>query len=127
MATYPKQLQLIDSPSSIREGARGLGDKVVYSNGFTPPSDVTVNALLAVINDTLYGLDLSGITNQIRTRDRYRRFDTSFGDTVVYPGGVAMTSDQAANEMIEIMRVLWDVDRAVTNNSIGYATSVDNT
>jgi hypothetical protein len=126
MATYPKQLQLIDSPSSIRGGTYGLGSSTVYSNGFTPPGDVTVNDLLAVIQDTLYGIDLSGATNEKRTRDRYRHFDTSFGDTVVYPGGVAVTSDQAANEMIDIMRVLWDIDRAVTNNSIGYATSVDN-
>ena len=121
---YPKQLQLIDERSSIRKGSRALGDQVVYSNGFTPPADVTVNDLLAVINALLYGIDLTGITNNIRTRDRYRAFDTPFGDTVVYPGGVAMTSDQYANEMIEILRVLWDIDRTVTNNGIGYATSV---
>ena len=121
---YPKQLQLIDERSSIRKGNRGLGDQVIYSNGFTPPADVTVNDLLGVINNLLYGIDLSGATNSRRTRDRYRAFDTPFGDTVVYPGGVAMTSAQTANEMIEILRVLWDINRAVTNNGIGYATSV---
>lgn len=126
MANYPKQLQLLDTNYIGGDIGAGAGDKVIYSNGFTPPTDVTVNDLLAVISDTLYGIDLTGVTNLIRTRDRFRAFDTSFGDTVVYPGGVAMTSDQAANELIEIMRVLWDIDRAVTNNSIGYATSTQN-
>ena len=123
---YPKQLQLIDEPSSIRKGDRGLGDKVVYSNGYAPPVDVTVNDVLASINNLLNGIDLTGITNNKRTRDRYRGFDTPFGDIVVYPASVAMTSDQYANEMITILRVLWDIDRAVTTNGIGYATSVQN-
>ena len=126
MASYPKQLQLIDERSSIRKGNRGLGDQVVYSSGFTPPSAVTVNDVLAVINNLIYGIDLTGATGYRRTRDRYRAFDTPFGDTVVFPGGVAITFDQAANELIEVLRILWEIDRTVTNNSIGYATSVQN-
>ena len=125
MASYPKQLQLIDERSSIRKGDRGLGDQVVYGSGFTPPSAVTVNDILGVINSLLYGIDLSA-TNSRRTRDRYRAFDTPFGDTVVFPGGVAINFDQAANELIEVLRILWEIDRTVTNNSIGYATSVQN-
>ena len=124
--SYPKQLQLFDENYIGGDIGPGSGKREIYSNGFTPPGDVTVNILLAVINDVLHDLDLTGITNSKRTAERFRAFDTSFGDVVVYPGGVAMTSAQAANEMIEIMRVLWDIDRAVSPNSIGYATSVKN-
>ena len=132
MATYPKQLALLDqhyigASSPIKGNAPG--DRVIYSNGFTPPTDVTVNDLLAVISDTLHGIDLTGITNNVRTRDRFRKFDTSFGETVVYPGGVAMVADQSANEMIEIMRVLYDIDRSrgtQASPKTGYATSVLN-
>ena len=132
MATYPKQLALYDehyigASSPIKSNAHG--NRVVYSNGFTPPVDVTVNDLLAVIDDTLYGIDLTGITHNKRTRPRNRKFDTTFGETVVYPGGVAMTGDTRANEMIEVMRVLYDIDRSrgtQASPKTGYATSVLN-
>lgn len=127
MSNYPKQLQLFDANYIGGDIGPGAGNKVIYSNGFTPPADVTVNILLSVIDNEIYGIDLSGITHNERTKPRARKFDTSFGDTVVFPGSVAITGDQATNELIEVMRVLWDIDRAVTNNSIGYATSVDNT
>lgn len=115
MSQYPEQLQLLDAHyigSSSPIKGNPPGDRAIYSNGFTPPVDVTVNSLLAVISDTLYGIDMTGITHNFRTRPRYRKFDTSFGDTVVYPGGVAVVGDQSANEMIEIMRVLYDIDRS---------------
>lgn len=72
----------------------------------------------------LYGLDLSGITYAKRTRPRDRFFKSSFGDTVVFPASTPISGAKAANELIEIMRVLWDNDRLVAFDGIGYATSV---
>ena len=124
MAIYPKQLQPFDT-NYIRGDIKGrTGNKVIYTKGFTPASNVTVNDLLAVLNDTIYDIDFTGITNGIRTRARFRHFDSSFGDVVVYPGGVAMPANQFANEMIEILRVLYGLDHTVSGNRIGHAKSV---
>lgn len=125
MAIYPKQLQLFDKNVIGGDiGTPSFGDHVVLADGITPVADYTVNTLIRFIEEDF--------TNYITTIDyvrhepRFRPFDTDFGDVVVFPAGVAITGDQAANEIIEIFRVLWDADRAVTFNSIGYATSVQN-
>jgi len=131
MANYPKQLQLYPTHSyagtvgdRIREKAPG--DRIIITDGFNPPSDLTVNSLIYDIGSVLYGIDLSGITYGKRTRPRDRFFKSSFGDVVVFPASTPISGAKAANELIEIMRVLWDIDRTVSSNSIGYATSVQN-
>lgn len=123
MALYPKQLQLLDESTGYR---KSYGETIIYSDGFTPPSDITVNSVIFAIDSTIYGVDLTGITGSIRTRDRYRPFTGSFGDVVVFPGSVAITGDQAANELIEVLRVLWDIENPRTVNKTGKATSVKN-
>ena len=130
MASYPKQLQLYSSTSvagagDIKAGNRALGDTPIYSDGFTPPIDVTVNGVLAVISDTLYGIDLTGITNNIRTRPRFQEFDTTFGDVVVYTGGVAVTGGKTTNEMITDLRTAWDTYTLRGTRQTGLASSVD--
>ena len=130
MATYPKQLQLFSATSvagagDIKSGTRAQGDTPVYSPGFTPPVDVTVNGVLAVISDTLYGIDLTGITNTIRTRPRFQQFDTSFGDVVIYPGTVAVTGGKTANEMITDLRTAWDTYTLRGANQTGLASSTE--
>jgi len=131
MANYPKQLQLYPTNSyagtvgdRVREASPG--DRVIITDGFTPPSDMTINSIIYDIGSVLYGVDLSGITYNKRTRPRDRFFKSSFGDIVVFLASNPISGDKAANELIEIMRTLWDIDRAVTPNSIGYATSVQN-
>ena len=123
MAIYPKQLQYYDESTGFRTGP---GERVVYSNGYTPPQDLTVNDVILAIDAAIYGIDLSGVTGFIRSRPRIRQFDTSFGDTVVFPGGQALTSDQTANELIAVCRVLWSIDRVRDESVTGYATSVLN-
>ena len=123
MAIYPKQLQYYDESTGFRTGQ---GERVIYSNGFNPAQDITVNDVILAIDATIYGIDLTGVTGYVRSRPRIRQFDTSFGDTVVFPGGVALVSDQAANELIAVCRVLYDIDRVRDENVTGYATSVLN-
>lgn len=123
MALYPKQLQLLDESTGYR---KGYGETLVYSNGFTPPTAITVNDVIRAIDASIYGIDLTGITGTIRTRDRYRQFTGSFGDVVVFPGSVAISGNQAANELIEVLRVLWDIANPRTVNKTGKATSVQN-
>ena len=131
MAIYPKQLQLYPANSyagtvgnRIRESSSG--DRVVITDGFTPPSDMTVNSLIYDIGSVLYGVDLTGITYGVRTRPRDRLFKSSFGDIVVFPASTPISGNKTANELISIMRVLWDADRLVAFDGIGYATSVQN-
>lgn len=123
MALYPKQLQLLDESTGYR---KSYGETIIYSNGFVPTSDITVNGVIYAIDATINGIDITGITGNIRTRDRYRKFTSDFGDVVVFPGSVAITGDQAANELIEILRVLWDIENPRTVNKTGKATSVQN-
>ena len=130
MATYPKQLQFFEAgpvPGAAGDkiGSPAVGDIEIYSDGFTPGAPVTVNGMLAVLSDTIYGIDLTGITNNIRTRPRFQKFDTSFGDVVVFPVA-PVSGPQYANEIIAIMRVLYDIDRTRDENQTGYATSVLN-
>ena len=117
MANYPKQLQQFDGDSAFRTGRI---NKPVLAAG-TVSGDKTVNDILGILE-----LHFSGdISSWTRTRPRFRAFDTSFGRTVVFTDAQVIT-EQAAGELIAILRVLWDIDRAVTPNSIGYATSVKN-
>ena len=117
MAILPKQLQLFGDPS--------FGDKVVLSSGITPIADYTVNTIIRFLEED-YNPNYITTIDHVRQEPRFRPFDTDFGDVVVYPSGVEIASDQAANEIIEIMRVLWDIDRAVGPNSFGKASSTLN-
>ena len=126
MSIYPKQLQLFDKNVIGGDiGTPSFGDTVVLSAAVTPISDYTVNTIIRFLEEDYTGYITT--LDHVRHEPRFRPFDTSFGDVVVFPSGVAIGTDQAANELIEVMRILWDIDRAVSNNSIGYATSVDNT
>ena len=117
MAIYPKQLQQFDDDAAFRVGR--LNEPVMAAG--TIPSDTTVNDVLGILE-----LHFSGDTESwSRSRPRFRRFDTSFGDTVVFTNGQVIT-EQVAGELIEVLRVLWDIDRAVSDNSFGHATSVQN-
>lgn len=114
---YPKQLQQFDDDAAFRVGRV---NEPVMSAG-TIATDTTVNDVLGILElhfskDTL---------SWSRTRPRFQHFDTSFGDTVVFTNGQVIT-EQVAGELIEVLRILWDIDRAVTDNSIGYATSTQN-
>ena len=132
MANYPKQLQFYPTNSiargpgnsQVRDAAPG--ERPVISDGFTPPSDLTVNSVLYDISNILYGVDLTGITFGKRTRPEHRFFQDDFGDVVVFPGSTPIATAQTVNELISILRVLWDIQHAVTDNSFGHATSVQN-
>ena len=130
MAIYPKQLQPF-TPVSSATGPGGskvrdtsFGDHVVFPNGNPIASDITVNKLLRFIEEDYTGyLTTLGHT---RREPRFRPFDTPFGDVVVFANGSTITGDQYVNELIEVLRVLWDIDRAVAPNQTGLATSVQN-
>lgn len=134
MSIYPKQLQYYDwdsqASSSVGKAPnvrKGRGTHPVYPDGFVPPSNVTVNELVSfVIPSTIYGVDLTGASGFIRTRPEHRQFDGSFGDTVVFPASVAITGGKVVNEIIDILRLLYDQNRARTSTRTGYATSVLN-
>lgn len=117
MAIYPKQLQQFDGDTAFRTGRI---NEPVLSAG-TVSGDKTVNDILGILE-----LHFSGdILSRTRSRPRFQHFDTSFGSKVIFTDAQVIT-EQVAGELIGILRVLWDIDRAVTNNSIGYATSVQN-
>ena len=122
--SYPKQLQLFDKTVISSDiGTPSFGDKVVLSDGATVITPYTVNIIIRFIEEDFTGYITT--VDHVRHEPRFRPFDTAFGDVVVFPVGT-ISGNQAANELIEVIRVLWDIDRAVTPNSIGYATSVLN-
>ena len=127
MATYPKQLQQFDTrswattPGNTQIRDTSFGDKVVLNDGLTVIGGYTVNQVIRFLEE-----DYTGYTTTIdhtKREPRFQPFDTPFGDVEVFPAG-NITGDQTAGELIEVMRVLWDIDRAVSDNSFGYATSV---
>ena len=129
MAIYPKQLQFF-TPVSVATGPGGskvrdvsFGDHVVLNNGASVSGDYTVNKLLRFIEED-YTNYLTTI-NHTRREPRFKPFDTPFGDVVVFGSGSTISGDQVANELIEILRVLWDIERTVAPNQIGLATSVE--
>lgn len=130
MTVYPKQLQHFDTrsyattPGNTQIRDTSFGDSVVLSDGNTVLTDYTVNTMIRFLEEDYYKQYITTI-DHVRSEPRFQPFDTSFGDVVVYPTGV-ISGDQAAGEIIDIMRVLWDIDRKVTDNSIGYATSILN-
>ena len=127
---YPKQLQNFDAVSlasgpggsKIRENS--FGNKVVLTNGLLPVTDYTVNVLLRFLEEDYTGYITT--IDHVRREDRFTPFDTSFGDVVVFPNNVAIVGDKAAQELIDIMRVLYDTDRTRGDAQTGYATSVLN-
>jgi hypothetical protein len=122
--SYPKQLQLFDKTVINSDiGTPSFGDKVVLGDGWSVLEPYTVNIVLRFLEEDYTGY--STTIDHVRRAPRFRPFDTAFGDVVVFAPG-SIPGDQAANELIEVMRVLWDIDRAVSPNSIGYATSVQN-
>jgi len=130
MAIYPKQLQQFD-PVSLASGPGGskirdtsFANSVVLSDGNTVLEPYTVNIMIRFLEEDYYKEYVTTI-DHVRREPRFQPFDTSFGDVVVFPPG-AISGDKSAGEIIDIMRVLWDIDRTVTPNSIGYATSTLN-
>jgi len=117
MAIYPKQLQQFDGDTAFRKGR--INEPVLVAG--TISGTKTVNDILGIL-ELHFSRD---IFTETRTRPRFRHFDTSFGSTVVFTDGQTIT-EQVAGELIAVLRVLWDFERAVTPNSIGYATSVQN-
>lgn len=128
MAIYPKQLQkfvdvsLASGPGGTKVRENTFGDHVVLGNGSTVVGDYTVNKILRFIEEDYYGY----ITTIDHTKhaERFRPFDTDFGDKVVFANGTVLNADQVANELIEVMRVLYDIDRARGANNTGKATSI---
>lgn len=123
MSLYPKQLQYFTETTGFRTSP---GETVVYANALVPGTDITVNDVIVAISETIYGVDLSGITHNIRTRDRFRAFKDDFGSVVVFPNGVAIVGDQVVNELIAVLRVLWATrhDRGTkASPTTGYATA----
>lgn len=130
MAILPKQLQPFDEtvipvPAGGQIGGPSFGDRVVLSAGITPVADYTVNTMIRFLEED-YNTNYITTIDHVRQEPRFRPFDTDFGDVVVYPSGVQITVDQSAGEIIDIMRVLWGIDREVTDNSFGYASSTLN-
>jgi hypothetical protein len=124
MATYPKQLQLFEK--NVIGGdisTPSFGDKVILSDGYAVITPYTVNMIIRFLEEDYTGYITT--IDHVRHEPRFRPFDTPFGDVVVIATG-NVSGDQAANELIEIMRVLWDIDRDVTDNSFGYASSTLN-
>jgi hypothetical protein len=127
---FPEQLKLF-TEVSIASGPGGskirnysFGNVVIIATPATPPGDYTVNTVLRFIeevyNDYLTTIDYT------KSENRFRPFQDDFGDTVVFPGGVAIGSDQSANELIEIMRVLYSIRGKRTATKTGFAKQVLN-
>ncbi len=129
MAILPKQLQQLDDtvipvPAGGQIGGPSFGDHVVLASGITPVSDYTVNMVIRFMEED-YTHYITTI-DHVRHEPRFRPFDTDFGDQVVFPSGVAVGTDQTVGALIDIMRVFWATDRAVTANSFGRASSTLN-
>ena len=130
MAIYPKQLQQFD-PVSSATGPGGskirdtsFGNSVVLSDGNTVLEPYTVNIMIRFLEEDYFKQYITTI-DHVRSEPRFQPFDTSFGDVVVFPPGF-ITGDKSAGEIIAIMRVLWENDRRVAFDGIGYATSTLN-
>jgi hypothetical protein len=126
---FPKQLKLF-TDISIATGPGGskirtysFGNKVVIPAS-TPVGDYTVNTVLRFIEEdyTKYFTTI----DYTKSEDRFRPFQDDFGDTVVFPAGVAISSDQAANELIEVLRVLYSLRGKRTATKTGFAKQVLN-
>lgn len=130
MAIYPKQLQHFDKRSfattaggpQIRDTS--FGDVVILSDGATVIADCTVNTMIRSLEEAYYK-NYTTTIDHVRSEPWFQPFDTTFGDVVVFPAGT-ISGDKSAGEIIDIMRVLWENDRRVSFNGIGYATSVQN-
>lgn len=129
MSTYPKQLREFDGvslatgPNGSKVRTTGWGDThVVLNDTMVPVTDYTVNVLLRFIEEDYTGYITT--IDHTKHEDRFRPLDTSFGDTVVFPNGVAIVGDKTPNEILEIIRVLWDIERTRGANRTGLATSV---
>jgi hypothetical protein len=121
---FPKQLQLFDKNVIGGDiGTPSFGDKLILGDGYTVLTPYTVNMIIRFLEEAYTGYITT--VDHVRHEPRFRPFDTAFGDVVVFAPGT-ISGDQAADELIEVMRVLWAIDRAVSPNSIGYATSVKN-
>ena len=130
MAIYPKQLQQFD-PVSLASGPGGskirdtsFANSVILTDGSTVLEAYTVNTMIRFLEEDYYKKYVTTI-DHVRSEPRFQPFDTSFGDVVVFPPGF-ISGDKSAGEIIAIMRVLWENDRRVAFDGIGYATSVQN-
>ena len=130
MSLLPKQLQKF-TDTSIATGPGGtkvrnysFGDHVVLNDGLVPVTDYTVNTLLRFMEEDY--TEYVTTIDYTKSEDRFRPFDGDFGDEVVFPSGVAISGDQVVNEIIEILRVLWEIRATRTVNKTGKATSVQN-
>ena len=123
MATLPDQLKL---PTPGLTGLRNSNDwaaQGVYSDGFTPPSAETVNDVLFQCQGVFYNtLPLE----YPRTDKRFRLFDTSFGDVVIYPAGVPITGGKTYRQVVDDLRAAWATYTLRGDARTGLATSVDN-
>lgn len=116
MATYPKQLQQFDETApNLRVGR--VTEPVMAAG--TISGNLTVNDILGILDLHFGGRSLS----YKRREPRFRAFDTSFGDTVMFTDGQVIT-EQAAGQLIDVMRVLWDIQNTRTATRTGLATSV---
>lgn len=130
MGYIPPQLQkftdvsIASGPGGSKVRNYSFGDHVVISAGETPVVDYTVNVLLRFLKEDFHGM-VSAI-GDTKSDERFRPFDSDFGDEVVFPNGVLINTNQVANEIIEIFRVLWKNRATRAGNRTGKATSVLN-
>ena len=61
-----------------------------------------------------------------RTDKRFRLFDTSFGDVVIYPAGVPITGGKTYRQVVDDLRAAWATYTLRGDARTGLATSVDN-
>ena len=122
MTFYPCQLQQWDTlADNISEPVRG--DSLVIALAYNPPTYLTVNKLLDLMHDTLYPT----FTNRTRRVDRFRRFDTSFGDVVIYPSGTAIAAGKTYRQIVTALRAAWKTYASrgtASSPKTGLATSV---
>lgn len=123
MSTLPYQLTLPTPGLAGLRNSDSWAAKLVYSDGFTPPSAETVNDVLFQLQGVFYGtLPLE----YGRTDRRFRVFDTSFGEVEIYPAGVALTGGKTYRQVIDDLRTAWDTYTLRGATQTGLASSVDN-